>query len=89
MSQSNATPIRPSLRQTMWQGIRCLSARSAKVKCSGMFLELGHLERRARNGHVADHAIDLPAVELDRSGSQHIETGGTTRLHVAMMVRAV
>ena len=29
-----ATPIRSSLPQTMWQGIRCQSARSAKVKCS-------------------------------------------------------
>ena len=82
-SQSNATPNRSSLRQTMWQGIRCRSARSAKGKCSGMFLELRHLECGARNGHVADHAIDLPAVELDRSGSQQL-TAGTARLHVPM-----
>jgi hypothetical protein len=48
-----------------------------------------HLEGCAHDGHVADHAIDLVAVELDRSGSQHIETGGTARLHVGMMVSRV
>jgi hypothetical protein len=48
-----------------------------------------HLERRACNGHVADNAIDLPAVELDCSGSQHIETGGTARFHAGMMRGAV
>jgi len=48
-----------------------------------------HLERRAHDGHVADHAIDSVAVELNCSGSQHIETGGTARLHMGMMCRAV
>jgi hypothetical protein len=49
----------------------------------------GHLKRRARNGHVADHAIYFSAVELNCSGSQHIETGGTARFHAGMMRHVV
>jgi hypothetical protein len=48
-----------------------------------------HFKRRARNGHVADHAIYFSAVELNCSGSQHIETSGTARFHVGMMCRVV
>lgn len=59
------------------------------MECQGEMLRYasgtGHLKRRARNGHVADHAIYFSAVELNCSGSQHIETGGTARFHAGMM----
>ena len=48
-----------------------------------------HLECSTQDGHVVDHAIDLRAVELDRSGSQYIETSGTAHFHTAMMVCAI
>jgi len=63
----------------------------AKCQCEMVRYASGalHLERRTHDGHVADHAIDLVAVELDGSGSQHIETSGTARFHAGMMRRAV
>jgi len=42
-----------------------------KVKTLGDVVGLGNLERRPRNGHVADQAINQAAGELNRSRHQY------------------
>ena len=42
-----------------------------KVETLGDVVGLGNLERRARNGHVADQAINQAAGELNRSRHQY------------------